>query len=120
MPHLTLDYTENLASLDLDRTLLALNETLVASGHFPEQDIKSRACRLDTWRIGTAPADRAFVHVKLAILSGRSPEIKSALSAVLLETLRAAVRGTGQHELQLCVEVIDIDRASYAKDIVHG
>lgn len=120
MPHLTLDYTHNLASLDFDRTLLALNETLAASGHFEERDIKSRARRLDDWRVGTAPTERAFIHVKLAILSGRSAEIKSALSASLLESLRAALPGNGRHEVQLCVEILDIDRASYAKDVVRG
>ena len=120
MPHLTLEYTTNLDKLEPGRTLLALNQALVESGHFTDTDIKSRAIALDTWYVGTAPSGHAFAHVKLAILSGRSPEVKSALSASLLRVLRASCPDAGGLAVQLCVEVLDIDRASYAKDILNA
>ena len=43
MPHLTLEYTGNLAELDVRRTLVSLNTALMESGHFEGRDIKSRA-----------------------------------------------------------------------------
>jgi 5-carboxymethyl-2-hydroxymuconate isomerase len=120
MPHLTLEYTDNLKNLDPADTLLALNHALVASGHFEEADIKSRAIPLQTWLVGTSSTQRAFVHVKLAILSGRSASVKSELSGALLRVLRVAGNDTAGCQVQLCVEVLDIDRASYAKEITHA
>jgi len=120
MPHLTLEYTNNLNAINADRLLLALNQTLVDSGHFTDMDIKSRAIGLDTWRVGVSTAQHAFVHVKLAILSGRSPEVKSALSAALLRVLTDSCKGIASHPVQLCVEMLDIDRASYAKEVLNA
>lgn len=120
MPHLTLEYTNNLATINAGRILLALNHALVASGHFKEMDIKSRAIALDTWHVGVTTAPHAFVHVKLAILSGRPPEVKSALSNALLRVLSESCKDLAGHPVQLCVEMLDIDCASYAKEVLNA
>jgi len=67
------------------------------------------------YRVGTGLGERAFAHVRLAILSGRSPEVKQQLSASLLAVLREALAEQQGLDLQLCVEVQDIDREPYAK-----
>ncbi|MGU7770032.1 5-carboxymethyl-2-hydroxymuconate Delta-isomerase [Burkholderia sp. MR1-5-21] len=115
MPHLTLEYSANLDGFDARATLIALNEALVASGHFDELDIKSRALRFDEFVVGTSPAPRAFAHAKLAMLSGRSVDVKRELAEQLLAVLSAhCSAGSGTH-LQLCAEMLDIERESYAK-----
>lgn len=119
MPHLTLEYTSNLDAINPDRILLALNHALVASDHFNETDIKSRAIPLDIWRVGISTSEHAFVHVKLAILSGRSTQVKSDISNALLRVLSASCKGLTSHPLQLCVEVQEIERASYAKKFLN-
>lgn len=116
MPHLTLEYTDNLTTLDTTRALLAMNHALAASDHFEEIDIKSRAVPLETYLIGTESEQRAFMHVKLAILSGRSAQTKSELSGALLRVLRASCKESTSSHLQLSVEIVEIERASYAKD----
>ncbi len=120
MPHLTLEYSGNLADLDVEQYLLELNRTLVASGEFEEIDIKSRALRFDHFVIGTAPEQRAFIHAKVAILQGRSPEVRRALSGRLLERLQQLCHGASRHQTQLCVEILEIERDSYAKSIAGG
>ncbi|MDG9881622.1 5-carboxymethyl-2-hydroxymuconate Delta-isomerase [Pseudomonas putida CSV86] len=116
MPQLHLEYSANLRDLDTDKALLRLNSALVASGQFGDEvDIKSRAVAHETFRVGIAPVERAFVHVKLALLSGRSPEIKRQLSASLLEALKDVLAVPAGIDTQLCVEILDIDRDSYAK-----
>jgi len=116
MPQLHLEYSANLRDLDTDKALLRLNSALVASGQFGDEvDIKSRAVTHQTFRIGIAPAERAFVHVKLALLSGRSPEIKRQLSASLLEALKDVLTVPAGIDTQVCVEILDIDRDSYSK-----
>lgn len=118
MPHLTLDYSHNLTTLDAERTLLALNRALVESGQFAENDIKSRAHRLEQFRTGVDPVPRAFAHITLAILSGRTPECKQALSASLLSVLEQAELALPGVEVQLSVEIRDMERASYSKAVI--
>ncbi|NBA95863.1 5-carboxymethyl-2-hydroxymuconate Delta-isomerase [Pseudomonas sp. R5(2019)] len=116
MPHLHLEYTDNLPQLNADSILQRLNHALVASGQFGnEADIKSRAVKLECFRVGTRPEERAFIHVKLAILSGRSPEVKKQVSESLLAVLTESLQWPEALEIQLCVEVLDIDRDSYTK-----
>ena len=115
MPHLTLEYSANLNTFDAKATLLAVNTALAATGHFVEADIKSRSHRCDTFAVGTASAPRAFVHADLAILSGRPLETRRELSASVLAVLQAQCSAPAGVQLQLSVQVLEIERESYAK-----
>ncbi|WP_377707397.1 5-carboxymethyl-2-hydroxymuconate Delta-isomerase [Pseudomonas protegens] len=119
MPHLHMEYTANLPQLDVDKALLRLNHGLVASGQLSDEfDIKSRAVKVEAFRVGTGIGERGFVHVKLALLSGRSPEVKKQLSEGLLAVLQDLAPWPADVQVQLCVEIVDIDRASYSKAAV--
>ncbi|MBC3386988.1 5-carboxymethyl-2-hydroxymuconate Delta-isomerase [Pseudomonas sp. SWRI12] len=119
MPHLHMEYTANLPGLKADVALLRLNNALVASGQFSaEHDIKGRAVKLETFRVGTGMGERGFVHVKLALLSGRSPEIKKQLAESLLEVIKGLEPWPAEVSVQLCVEILDIDREPYAKALI--
>lgn len=116
MPHLHMEFTANLPELNADVALMRLNNALVASGQFnAESDIKARAIKLETFKVGTALNERAFVHVKLALLSGRSPQIKKQLSESLLAVVQDLCQWPAGVEVQLAVELLDIDRESYSK-----
>ena len=73
MPHLTLEYTDNL-SIDVQALLARLHEELVATGAVNLKGIKSRAVRHTEFRIADGNPDYAFVHVGLLIREGRSLE----------------------------------------------
>lgn len=91
----------------------------MASGQFSDEfDIKSRAVKVEAFRVGTGIGERGFVHVKLALLSGRSPEVKKQLSEGLLAVLQDLAPWPADVQVQLCVEIVDIDRASYSKAAV--
>ncbi len=117
MPHITLHYTANLDGFDPDDALLAMNRALTESGHFDEEAIKSRALRLDHYRVGVADDERAFVHVQLKVLPGRDEATRrgfaEALSAVLAPLLPPLPLST-----QLCIEVDEIDARSYSKRVI--
>lgn len=121
MPHLHMEYTANLTGLNADVVLLRLNNALVGSGQFAaESDIKSRAVKIETFRVGTNLGERGFVHVKLAVLSGRSPEIKKQLADSLLAVIEDMGQWPAGVSVQLCVEVLDIDRVPYAKALIEA
>ncbi|MDB6145034.1 MAG: 5-carboxymethyl-2-hydroxymuconate isomerase [Pseudomonas sp.] len=121
MPHLTMEHSANLPELNLAKTLLVLNQTLLISGHFgAEMDIKSRSIAVEVFQVGTVAASRGFVHLKLALLSGRSSGVKKVLSESLLAALQDASTWPAGVEVQLSCEVVDLDRDSYAKAVIRG
>lgn len=117
MPHLVIEYSQNLAGLPEAQMLAELNQSLTASPEIQnEADLKSRFLRTDRFEIGTAPADRAFVHAQLRLLSGRSPETKQDLAGRVADVLRRLTPRPGGVMVQLSVEIVDMDRGSYAKE----
>ncbi|WP_449467400.1 5-carboxymethyl-2-hydroxymuconate Delta-isomerase [Stenotrophomonas humi] len=114
MPHLTVEYSTNLGTDITPAVLRAVNDALLGTGQFHEADIKSRAIGFDSFAIGTVDVPRAFVSAKLSILSGRDAQTKRELAQALLAALEAAIPANGM-ELQTSVEILDIDRDSYAK-----
>lgn len=120
MPHINLEYTRNIANFDARGVLSALNQVCLDTGLFGEEDIKSRAVGLDDFQVGVKPDLRAFVHVRVALLSGRSSEQKKVLSDGVLAMLMDRVRRGAGMEIQFSVEVVDMDRACYAKENRRG
>mgnify|MGYP003730343275 CR=1 FL=1 len=116
MPHLHLEYTANLTDLAVEKTLLRLNNVLMASGQFgSEFDIKSRAFKVESFQVGTSLSPRAFIAVKLSLLSGRSPQVKKQLSESLLAALQDMGEWPADMQIQLSVQLVDMDRESYSK-----
>ena len=114
MPHLTIEYSNNLATVITPALLRIANHALLETGQFEETDIKSRALPFDCFAIGTSDTPRGFVAARLAILSGRSADTKREIAQALLAALEAAIK-PGTLALQVSVEIVDIDRDSYAK-----
>ena len=117
MPHLTLHYTANLEGFDPDAALRAINRALADCGHFDEAAIKSRALRLDQYRVGIADAGRGFLHAQLKVLPGRDAETRRHLSRIVLTALETVL--PSRHiETQLCVEVDEVDASTYTKRVI--
>ncbi len=115
MPHLTLEYSANLTVFDDRAVLLKLNQALISAGYFGEGDIKSRALPFQVFMVGTQPEGRAFVHVKLAILSGRDAQARQEISQTLAVTLREFLPDVAGLTVAACVEVREMDRVGFAK-----
>lgn len=112
MPQIIMQYSKAL-QLDAAATLLAINQTLLASGQFQAADIKSRAIALDDWLTGIEAGTYPFVHLQLHILTGRDLATRQQLSSSLLPVLQQHV--TGPTGTQLCVEICQIEKESYSK-----
>ena len=89
MPHLSLEYTGNLA-FEIEPLLARLHSEVVATGAVNLKGLKSRALRHDDYRIADGNPDYAFVHVNLVIREGRPIDVQKDLAqrvmAVLKET----------------------------------
>ena len=115
MPHLTLEYTPNLPAFDARALLMECNQVLADSGQFAEVDIKSRTAVVEPFVVGIATEPRGFIHATLALLSGRSPEIKRDLSQRLSTVLQRHFPPIPGLHLQIVVELQDMDRDSFTK-----
>ena len=92
MPHLTLEYTDNL-EFEVQPLLARLHSELVATGAINLKGLKSRAVRHTEYRMADGNPDYAFVHVNLLIREGRplivQQDASQRVMAVLEETFGA-------------------------------
>lgn len=119
MPHLTLEYTANLAqSVDLVGILHELHRLMTDAAGVRIENLKSRAIRRDVFVIGEGEHEEGFVHLEIALLSGRPAAIKEQIGRQSLTILeRHFAPQENASSVQITVEIRDIDRASYFKGV---
>jgi len=90
MPHLIFEFTANLEREgDLPGLLEKANAILIAQdGVFPIGAIRSRAIRLDHYRMADGAADYAFVHATLKIGAGRDEATKRRVGDQLFDVMK--------------------------------
>ncbi|MCY1522453.1 5-carboxymethyl-2-hydroxymuconate Delta-isomerase [compost metagenome] len=90
MPHFIVEYTHNIAEeADLPGLFEKVHAYLGSSGVFPLGGIRSRAMRLDTWRMADGKHDYAFVHMTLKVGAGRDLETRRKVAEELFEVITA-------------------------------
>lgn len=117
MPHLTIEYSSNLGTAITPALLRTANHALLGTGQFQEADIKSRAIAFECFAVGINENPRGFLAARLELLSGRDADTKRDIANKLLAALEAAIAADGL-QLQISVQIVDIDRASYAKTLI--
>lgn len=120
MPHLIIEYSPGLFAPDsLQDTLLELNTAVIGSGSIQkESDLKSRMVLLDATRVGTDAASRGFVYAQLRVLPGRTPAMRAELSQRIAGVIRARCARPVGMTVQLSVEVVEMERESYVKEVL--
>lgn len=117
MPHLTVEYSANLADFPRQQALTELNAAVTGSPEIPEEsDLKTRFFEHEDFAVGIHPAGRGFVHAQLRLLAGRSPEAKVDLAERIAEVLRRVTPRPDGVDIRLSVEIVDMDRPSYVKE----
>ncbi|WOE31342.1 MULTISPECIES: 5-carboxymethyl-2-hydroxymuconate Delta-isomerase [unclassified Acinetobacter] len=119
MPHIHVEYSDNIENLATQSLLLALNHCLVEGQYAVAVDIKSRAIAQTDYCIGLAEKQQAYVHVKVSLLTGRSLEIRQEISQKVLQVLsdQLAVLSSPL-TIQACVEIFEMPVETYAKKII--
>lgn len=117
MPHFILEHSANLIEAPISASFLKkLHELLIEIGPFKLNDIKSRIYSLGTYCVADGKENNAFIHLQLAILPGRSPEIKQLVSARLLEFLKFSFqRSLNALSCSLTVEIRELEKETYSK-----
>ena len=114
MPHFIVEYTANLESEgDLPGLLQKINATMIAQGGvFPIGGIRSRAIRLDCYRMADGEADYAFVHATLKIGAGRDEATRKRAGDALFEVMKSHFAALYQKRyLALSMEIAEFSEA---------
>lgn len=115
VPHLRLEYSGNLAApADFQPLFAELHRILHEEGGIGLHNCKSRAVKLDHFRVGNGAADDAFVHLTVRVLDGRTDAVQRRIGELALRCLERHF-GAGSDAQQITVEVGAIPRALYFK-----
>ena len=87
MPHLVLEYSDNI-EVDVQPLLARLHEEVVATGAINLKGIKSRAIKHTQYRIADGDPDYAFVHVGLLIREGRPIKTQKEATQRVMNVLK--------------------------------
>lgn len=110
MPHCIVEYSADLKEqVSIPQILKQLFDLLEQSAEFESAAIKLRAQAFSD--VFSGLPEHSFMHIRLHILSGRSPQQKRALTSALVDGLSAQMSMVKS----LTAEVVDIERESYAK-----
>lgn len=116
MPHLYIDYSDNLTGLPEQQMLTEIVATVCAHPSIlDELDVKARIAATPQYVVGTGSGARGFIHADLRLMSGRTPEVKKELSDRVAEVLRRLTPHPEGMLVQVSVEITDMDRGSYHK-----
>jgi 5-carboxymethyl-2-hydroxymuconate isomerase len=108
MPHVTAEYSKNLAdSVDIRRLVEELHETMVHSGLFEVSTIRTRAAPRDIYVIADGRPENVFLQVIARIRPGRSVEDRKRVGEALLATCRRALASLPR--VAIGVEVHELD-----------
>ena len=117
MPHCIIEYSQELETSITPKLMInTVHQGALASGLFEESHIKSRALAYEHYKTGTSHL--RFIHITARILSGRSLELKANLSQTILESFTALIQNNNLSEISVTVEVRDLERETYAKNIL--
>ena len=113
MPHLIVEYSENLESvLDMSSFCDHLRKTACRIEAFPSAGIRVRAFSARHYSIADGNPAHGFIDISVRLRAGRPQEVKEAAAQMLFEEAREFVADYMQtNPLALSLEMRDIDPA---------
>ncbi|MFE7747433.1 5-carboxymethyl-2-hydroxymuconate Delta-isomerase [Streptomyces sp. NPDC057428] len=115
MPQITVDYSAELDDgFDRRGFALALHPLVAETVTTKIPGCKTRFRRVEESVVGDAPAGDAIVHVEVALLAGRTAELKGRLTAAILDLLAGHLKAADGLVVHTSAETRDLD-PSFAK-----
>lgn len=111
MPHIHLDYSQNLASrLDISGLAAALRDAAMSTGVFPLAGLRIRAITADHTLVADGNPDHAYLDVIIRIGAGRDQATKTrAIDAIFAAAARYCQPTMDSSSFMLSMELREID-----------
>lgn len=123
MPHFIAEYTDNIeAEANLPGLFEKVHVYLGQSGVFPLGGIRSRAQRLNIWRMADGEHDYAFIHITLKVGAGRDLATRKKVADGLFEVITTHFAELQSRRLlALSFEMTELDaELNYKLNNVHA
>ena len=118
MPHIKMEVSDNIEISNAKSVFLALQKILHDCADVPAQNCKSRLYVATNFLVGDEKTP-AFTHLEIALLEGRSSQVKSQIGEkalqILNNTFASDTLGT-----QITVEIRDIHTPQYFKKVSYA
>ena len=75
MPHVIFELSDNIIEKDLSQILAQIHQILTDTLPTKLESCKSRVLRYPEFLVGNGNSNNAFIHLSIAVLSGRTREI---------------------------------------------
>jgi len=116
MPHLILEYANNLddSELNVPELLELLTRAAIETGIFPEAGLRARAYRASYQRVAHGDPEVAFIHLSMHVGKGRELSIRQQAGEALFGTLKAYLEPLMKRRLiSLSFEMREIDDVKF-------
>lgn len=113
MPHLVVEYSDNLQALDVRALLQDMHQALDGKYNVASNRIKARAIKLSDYIVGDHGANAVMVHVTFKLMEGRSVEARKELSSLLQQIVRQHVPADQYPHSAVTIEVVELATATY-------
>lgn len=123
MPHFIVEHSANLEDdINFNQLFESVHETLGKSGVFPLGGIRSRAIRMDHYRVADGKHDYAFVHILLKVGAGRPLDVRKAEADKLFTVIENFFEPLhAKRLLAITFEMQEIDPVlTYKKNNIHA
>lgn len=113
MPHLVIEYSQNLEqSEDIHLLMESVYKAAVSSAVMQAKDIKIRAIPYSYFKL--ADSGDSFIHVTCHLLAGRTPEQKVKLA----NSLRLSLAEKFSKVHSISIDIVNMDPDAYKKRLL--
>ncbi|MEM7440331.1 MAG: 5-carboxymethyl-2-hydroxymuconate Delta-isomerase [Pseudomonadota bacterium] len=122
MPHLSFEYSANLAeAVDIDTLCAVLHAAAMDSGLFELGALRVRAHRCENYAVADQLPENAFLHLMISVGSGRDEAVLQAAGEVVWSALTRALADRFETpNFALTMEIREIDpRFSWKRNAIH-
>jgi 5-carboxymethyl-2-hydroxymuconate isomerase len=112
MPHVKLEYTENVQWKNPIQDIFPkLQTVLIQHARVKPENCKSRATELKDFYCTGKNHSGGFIHLGISLLSGRTEEVKTNIGKECRQIIQSFIKNIA--EIQVSVELRDMDRGGY-------
>ncbi|QQE79793.1 5-carboxymethyl-2-hydroxymuconate Delta-isomerase [Alicyclobacillus sp. SO9] len=122
MPHVIVEYTDNLSdALQIKSLLKKINEVLISYNPIlPTGGIRSRAIQLHDYEIADGKEDDAFIHATLKLGGGRDKESLDTICQALFDVITSHTANLfDTRYLAVSLELYEFSHPTYKKNNIH-
>ncbi|MCY3413754.1 MAG: hypothetical protein INQ03_19070 [Candidatus Heimdallarchaeota archaeon] len=120
MPHIILEYSSNLKNLEYKDIFEVAHDALCSHAEADIENCKSQAYENDAYYIADGDTNKAFIHIEISLMEGRSEKIKASIAKEIIVYIESLIEETWREDLytQISIHFKDIIKKDYFKKTI--